>query len=158
MEWPMGVNLIYAGDEDPLCTLDRGKGLDGQVRFRGYMRDSRLKSKSGPVDTRRHQPHRRECTLYSRGSLQCTFSMISYPNCQRACMCLVISCPNCQRAGMGLVVSDPNCQLAGNCLVVSCPNCYSRQAWAWWLVAPTASGQACAWWLVAPTASRQARA
>ena len=40
--------------------------------------------------------------------------------------------------------------------MVSCPNCYSRQAWAWWLVAPTASGQACAWWLVTPTASGQA--
>ena len=25
MEWPMGVNLIYAAGGDPLCTLHRGK-------------------------------------------------------------------------------------------------------------------------------------
>ena len=57
MERPRRVNFIYSSGGDPLCTLHRAEGLYGKVRYRGYMRDSRLKSKSG-----RHKPHRLECT------------------------------------------------------------------------------------------------
>ena len=60
MERNMGVNCVKTGSGRTLCTLHRGKGLYGQVRYRGYMRYSRLESKSG-----RRQPHRRDCTLYS---------------------------------------------------------------------------------------------
>ena len=57
MERLKGVNLIYPADGHRFCTLHPAEGLYGQVRYRGYMRDSRFKSKSG-----RHQPHRRDCT------------------------------------------------------------------------------------------------
>ena len=40
MERPRGVNCIKTGGGSALCTLHRGEGLYGQVRFRGYVRDS----------------------------------------------------------------------------------------------------------------------
>ena len=65
MERPRGVNFIYSGGGDPLCTVHYIEEKDSTARFAtGDMRDSRLKSKSG-----RHQPQRRDCTLYSRGPL-----------------------------------------------------------------------------------------
>ena len=39
-----------------------GQNNQTRVRYWGYKRDSRLKNKSG-IDTRRLQPHRRQCTV-----------------------------------------------------------------------------------------------
>ena len=57
-------NLTNSGGGDPLYTLHRAEGLYGSVRYRGYMRDSLLKGKSG-----RHQPHRRGCTAEGPSSI-----------------------------------------------------------------------------------------
>ena len=67
MERHRGVNLRYSGGGDPLCTLLRAEGLYGQVRYWGYMRDSRLKKKQ--VQAGRHQPHRRDCTAEGPSSV-----------------------------------------------------------------------------------------
>ena len=72
MERPRGVNLNYPSDRHRLCTLHRREGLYGQVRLRGYMRDSRLKSKPG-----RHQPHRRNCTAEGPSSILTQWSGLS---------------------------------------------------------------------------------
>ena len=50
MERPRGVNLIYSGGGDPLCYALHRAEKDCTAKgslHRGYMRDSRLKSKSG---------------------------------------------------------------------------------------------------------------
>ena len=57
MERPRGVNCIRPGGGSALCTLHPGEGLYGQVRYRGYMRDSPLETLSGIVHL-----HRRDCT------------------------------------------------------------------------------------------------
>ena len=46
MERGTGESIcVTPGGGDPLCTLYQGEGLYGQVCYRGYMRDSRLKTK-----------------------------------------------------------------------------------------------------------------
>ena len=71
MEWPIGWNLINAAGRDPLCTLLRRKGLYGQVRYWGYMRVSRLKSKSGSSS---HTGGTVQCT--GKGPSTYTYSMV----------------------------------------------------------------------------------
>ena len=69
MERPRGVNLIYSGGGDSLCTSHRAEGMYRQVSNSGYMRDSRLKSKSG-----RHHAAT-QAGLSSRGLLSYNYSM-----------------------------------------------------------------------------------
>ena len=72
MERPRGVNCIKTAGGRRLCTLHRGKGLYGQVRYWGYMRDSRLEIYAG----RHPQAPATQAGLYTDGPLQCTFSMV----------------------------------------------------------------------------------
>ena len=65
MERPSGVNMIYSCGGDPLCTSYRGKGLYGKVRYWGYMKVSRLKSKSGSSSHTGGSVQGRAALLYS---------------------------------------------------------------------------------------------
>ena len=69
MERGTGESIcVTPGGGDPLCTLYQGEGLYGQVCYRGYMRDSRLKTKQ------EHSSHT-GTSVQPRATL-CTFSMV----------------------------------------------------------------------------------
>ena len=72
-----GVNFRYTGGVDQLCTLRRGEGLYGWVRYRGYMRDSRLKTKqvhtSHPGGSVQPRAHRRRIFIESKAKVVVDF-------------------------------------------------------------------------------------
>ena len=67
MEWPRGVNSIYSCGGDPLCTLHASSRRTVRLGslYWGYMRVSRLKSKSGSSSHTGGSIQGRAALLYS---------------------------------------------------------------------------------------------